>query len=130
MKTGLICILVSFFSLCAFSQEPAPYTGKVSAANTPLSGATVALLKNSDSSLVKLSLTNNEGRFEFTGIQAGNYLYLVTSVGYDSLYIKAVENEPAQIALVQSAQALNSVTVVSKRPLVEARLDKMIVNVD
>ena len=96
----------------------------------PVPGATVALLKQTDSTLVKLSVSNNEGAFEFPGITKSNYLLLITSVGFDSLYTVASENENMQIQLKAKTQALGSVTIVAKRPLVEARLDKMIVNVD
>ncbi|RYY31363.1 MAG: TonB-dependent receptor, partial [Chitinophagaceae bacterium] len=45
-------------------------------------------------------------------------------------YAEALENQITTLALTERAQALGQVTVVSRRPLVEARLDKMVVNVD
>src|SRR5918993_1875534 len=111
MKTAALTFLISVFGLCAFSQDPSPYKGRVTSANSPVPGATIALLKVADSSLVKLSLSGNDGHFEFTAIPNGSYLYLVTSVGFDSLYAKAVENEPAELQLKQSSHALTSVTV-------------------
>jgi outer membrane receptor protein involved in Fe transport len=130
MKRAAISILIICFHLIAFSQDPGVYKGHIISNTAPVPGATVALLKQKDSSLVKLSLSNNEGAFEFPGITKGNYLLLTTSVGFDSLYRIAIENENMEIRLTTSAKALGAVTIVAKRPLVEARLDKMIVNVD
>ncbi|RYY24949.1 MAG: TonB-dependent receptor, partial [Chitinophagaceae bacterium] len=130
MKKMALLISVICCQFVALSQEPGIYKGHIISKDLPVPGATVALLKQADSALVKLSVSNNEGAFEFTGITKANYLLLVTSVGFDSLYAVAAENENMQIKLNANAQALGSVTILAKRPLVEARLDKMIVNVD
>ena len=46
-----------------------------------LSGASVALKKLKDSSVVKLAVTNSSGKYEFPAMQAGNYFLNVTYVG-------------------------------------------------
>ncbi|HTE23499.1 carboxypeptidase-like regulatory domain-containing protein [Flavitalea sp.] len=130
MKRAAVLILIICFHLFAFSQDRGIYKGQITSNNVPVPGATVALLKQADSALVKLSVSNNEGVFEFPDIIKSNYLLLITSVGFDSLYTIASENVNIQIQLKAKAQALGSVTILAKRPLVEARLDKMIVNVD
>lgn len=123
-------MLLLFAALTAFSQEAGIYKGRIIAGNGPHSGATIALLKKADSALVKLSVSDKEGLFEFSGIARNEYLFLVTSVGYDSLLLVANEGVSNDIKLNANAQSLGSVTVVGKRPLVETRLDKTIVNVD
>lgn len=129
MKYFLIFVFV-LVKLSAFAQDAVIYKGRVTAENTGISGATIALLNSSDSSLVKLAVSNGDGLFEFAGIEPGKYLFLATNVGYDSAYAEALENQITTLALTARAQALGQVTVVSRRPLVEARLDKMVVNVD
>ncbi|MHA4844217.1 outer membrane beta-barrel protein [Flavitalea antarctica] len=130
MKKTAVSILFICFHLIVFCQNQSLYKGHINSDNVPVPGATVALLKQSDSALIKLSVSNNEGAFEFPGISTGNYLLLVTAVGFDSLYVVASENENMEIRLNRNPQALGAVTILAKRPLVEARLDKMIVNVD
>src|SRR4051812_12904408 len=51
-------------------------------AGIALGGATVSLVKASDSSTVKLAVTKSNGSYSFSGIKDGNYLVLVTFVGY------------------------------------------------
>src|SRR4029078_9287194 len=50
--------------------------------NKVLSAATVSLLKASDSSLVKIAVTDKTGLYEFISVKDGNYLLSITSVGY------------------------------------------------
>ncbi|HTF30797.1 MAG TPA: outer membrane beta-barrel family protein, partial [Flavitalea sp.] len=130
MKRSAFFLLLLFAALTAFSQETGIYKGRIMAGNSPHSGATIALLKKGDSALVKLSVSDNEGLFEIPGIIKNEYLLLVTSVGYDSVLLVAKEGISNDIKLNANAQSLGSVTVVAKRPLVETRLDKTIVNVD
>lgn len=125
--TAAVLILVA---LTASGQESGRYKGRVSGKDSLIPGATVALLKKADSVLIKLAVTNSAGMFEFPPVAAGEYLCLITSVGFDSVYVPALADVLMEITLKANAQALGAVTVMSKRPLVEARLDKMIVNVD
>ncbi len=129
MKNSLLFVLLlTSFSVAA--QEAVIYKGRVTDDKNGIPGATIALLKKTDSSLVKLAISNGNGLFEFVGVDAGDYMFLATFIGYDSSYSDAKENYDNVLTLVSRAQALGQVTVVSRRPLVEARLDKMVVNVD
>ncbi|RYY85890.1 MAG: TonB-dependent receptor [Chitinophagaceae bacterium] len=100
----------------------------------PLASATVSLLNAKDSSLAKLAITDNGGQYEFAGIKDGRYLISVTSVGFGRAYsapfnANGVMDVPA-IALQRGAQEMANVTVAVRKPLVEAKLDRMVVNVD
>lgn len=123
-----LAILLSAHGL--FAQDAVLYSGNVQANKTPLAAATVSLLKQSDSSLVKLAVTDKDGRYEFAGVQQGKYLYMATMVGYEKAYANAVAGQPVELALQPVSKAIDGVTVQSRRPLVEARMDKMVVNVD
>ena len=48
----------------------------------PLSGATVSLVKATDSSIIKLAVTKVNGSYSFSGIKEGNYKVLASFVGY------------------------------------------------
>ncbi|WP_162944967.1 outer membrane beta-barrel family protein [Flavisolibacter nicotianae] len=98
--------------------------------------ATVSLLKASDSALVKVALSEATGTFEFNGVKDGSYLLAVSNVGYAKATSKSFTLSQGQslelpaITLAASAASLSSVTVQARRPLVENKIDKMVVNVD
>lgn len=97
---------------------------------------TVSLLRAKDSSVAKLSVTDNEGRYSFAQIEAGSYLVSVSHIGFlpyisqpfafDGTKDVAV---PAA-SLVKNEGTLGGVTVVSKKPVVEVKADKTILNVE
>jgi iron complex outermembrane recepter protein len=97
--------------------------------------ATVTLLKAKDSSATKFIVSNKEGGYIFQQIKQGDYLILVTSVGYEknysAIFTHRSENQTIPtIRLARGKNNLGAVTVQASRPFIEMRLDKMIVNVD
>ena len=101
-----------------------------------LDKSTVSLLRVKDSSVVKFSATTDNGRFSFNSIQAGSYLVSATHIGYAPLYTKHFEvsgsgetNLP-DITMERVAASLKEVTITSKKPLVEVKADKTILNVE
>jgi iron complex outermembrane receptor protein len=96
---------------------------------------TVSLLKTKDSSLVKVSLSDQSGQYQFLNINDGNYFVAASSVGYSKKNSQAFEVNGTDIsvpsvALKQVPNNMNNVTVTAKKPFIETRLDKTIVNVD
>jgi iron complex outermembrane receptor protein len=99
--------------------------------------ATVSLLRIKDSVVVKFTATNKNGDFEFTDIPAGNYKTIVSSIGYKNANSNAFEVSSSQaeitvntITLNEAAKGMTGVTVVTKRPFIETKLDKTVVNVE
>src|SRR6187200_3293701 len=123
----LICIL---FFVLVFSQNK---IGKISGVITdesqkPLQSVSVSLLGAKDSVLVKIAVTDKEGKYEFENINDGKFLLSVSSVGFkkaisSSIEISAghssVKAEP--IKLVADAKGMDAVTVVAKKPFIETR---------
>ncbi|HEV8284015.1 MAG TPA: TonB-dependent receptor [Chitinophagaceae bacterium] len=101
-----------------------------------LSGSTISLLNAKDSSVVKLAVTNSDGRFSFAGIKSGGYLVSASHVGYKAGYSVHFECSGAGETTVPSLQLnklsneLKEVTVNSKRPMVEVKADKTVLNVE
>ncbi|HEX6426817.1 MAG TPA: TonB-dependent receptor [Niastella sp.] len=112
--------------------------GKVSATNQPaLSAATITLLKAKDSSLVKVSVSDQDGRYSFDNPPQGRYLVVVSAVGYDKQYSSPFTISPdsaikelTTIVLSPRSNNLKAVTVSARKPLVEQKIDRMVVNVD
>lgn len=117
-----------------------PHSGKVNGLvitqQKAIEAANVSLLKAKDSSLVKAAITNKLGEFEIASIKEGNYLIAVQAVGYQKFYSNhfTINEQNTQLTVkanMQSVSAeLGGVTVVSKKPFIEQKLDKMVINVD
>ena len=102
-----------------------------------IDAATVSLLSGKDSSLIKAAVTDKQGNFTFENIKDGNYLVSASSIGHKTAYSKSFSLSPDQSAislevlqLIPLNKDLKDVTVTSKKPFIERRLDKTVVNVD
>lgn len=94
---------------------------------------TVSLLRAKDSSVVKLAVTDNTGKFTFENTP-GKYLVGVSHVGYlpqkSAIFDLSTDQILSDLTLIKSEGAMQGVTVSSKKPMVEVKADKMIVNVE
>jgi hypothetical protein len=101
-----------------------------------LEKSTVSLLRAKDSSVVKLAITGNDGRFSIDATAPGKYLLNTTHVGYAPTYSAAFDLSGAgdmsvpDISMAKAGVDLKAVTVTSQKPVVEVRADKMILNVE
>src|SRR5689334_22296530 len=70
--------------LCVAMSQAQNVTGSVKdEQGKNLSGASVALKKSKDSSVVKLAVTNTSGQYSFAGVPSGQYFINVSFVGHD-----------------------------------------------
>ncbi len=126
-----------FFCLPLFSMAQTKIVGLVmNEKMQPLTGANVLLLKASDSSLVKGSGTGKDGSFSFENVKAGNYMVLATNVGFSNVYLPAIGIANAQphmdlkiIQLTEEVVELREVSVQTRRPLLEQKIDRLVINV-
>ena len=102
-----------------------------------IDAASISLLKAKDSSLVKAAVTDKDGNFTFENIKDGSYLVLGTSVGhvkvYSNTFTISAANSSANVGVLQLVpfeKAMKEVSVTAKKPLIERKLDRTIVNVD
>ena len=111
-------------------------SGTVSGSQKPVEAATVSLLKATDSSVVKFAVTSKAGQFEIERIKDGSYLISIQAIGYKKYYSEAfsILSNSTQtfntIDLSIAANKLQDVTVAAKKPLIEQKIDRTIVNVD
>lgn len=113
-------------------------TGKVVDGSSKIvEAATIALVRASDSAVVKIGSANKDGHFSFDGILPGRYFVSVSAVGHQKGFTETVEiTGPGvelslkTIELVPETKSLAGVTVVAKKPLIEQKLDRMVVNVE
>lgn len=103
-----------------------------------IEAVTVALLKSSDSALVKTALTDKSGMAELENINTGTYMVKLTAVGYEAQYSPqftvaagdAVTTVPAITMTTKAATQLQGVTVTAKKPFIQKLSDRLVVNVD
>lgn len=100
----------------------------------PVRSATLLLLKQADSSLVKSTLSDNEGNFQFADLRSGKYILQIAIVSHKRILVKTelVDKDVnlGTIALVPEATTLKEVKVTATKPFLEQKPDKLIVNVE
>jgi len=133
MQKFTLVLLCSLFTIIANAQK---INGSVKDENGKAKkGVTVSLLRSKDSSVVKYAPTNENGGFQFANVAAGEYRVSTSHVGYSPVFSSAVTvgNDDVsipEIKLSKQPAAMEAVTVTSKKPIVEVKADKMIVNVE
>ncbi|MCH5717316.1 outer membrane beta-barrel family protein [Niabella hibiscisoli] len=111
-------------------------TGKITDADTrPMPNVSVSLLKAADSTLVKMNLTDKDGKYQFEKAEEGKYLVMATNVGYVPMYSPLInlntgKDTKQDIVLEKASTQMAGVVVTAKRPMVEVKAGKTIVNVD
>jgi len=103
----------------------------------PMDYATVSLLKAQDSTVVKGTLSTENGAYKFDHIAAGTYIIKASVVGYQKTasgaFTVAAGTEgitvPA-IKLLPASHALNTVTITASKPLIEHKVDRTVMNVE
>ena len=101
-----------------------------------IDAATVSLFEAKDSSLFKIGLTTKTGNFIFEHVPFGKYYILATSTGHLKTYSPVVEvNSNVMVAagtlqLTSDIKTLKEVTIAAKRPFIERKIDRTIINVD
>ncbi|HUR10840.1 MAG TPA: outer membrane beta-barrel protein [Flavitalea sp.] len=104
---------------------------------TPLENATVALLKSSDSSLVKFAVAEKSGEILFENIPTGGYFIKISMVNYvlfTSNRFEVSEEKPSidllAIRLQKASGNLKEVVVTGRKPFIQKLSDRIVVNVD
>ncbi len=134
----LVLILIVFNSTIYAQSKTNQIKGEV--LDTQLQGigsATISLLRSKDSSLVKITLSDKSGKYLFEVNRTGRYLLSFTAVGFGKAYSETFELSDANpeislsaMKLPTQAKNLKEVSVVASRPLVEQKVDRMVINVE
>ena len=102
-----------------------------------IESSTIILLRVKDSSVVKMSVADKNGKFVFENIPAGSYLVSVTAVGHQKGYSELFEISAEKnsillktIELIPQTKSMGGVEVTARKPLIEQKIDRTIVNVD
>lgn len=134
VRSLLIFIYVSAYISPAFAQNTYSLRGTiVDNTRQGAPGVNVQLFTG-DSSLVKVEVSNAEGRFLFENLPAGEYRIVTSYIGfqpYRSAALQLNRNlDLGTITLAEGSTMLKEVAVVSSKPLIEQQFDKMVLNVE
>ncbi len=133
MKKFLIVITFQIVGMAALKAQQIKGIVKDQQGNA-ISNATVSLLKEADSSVVKLEISK-DGIFGFNQVPNGHLLISISYVGYQTFYSAPfvyrgeVVILPA-IKLSSSTASLKTVTVSARKKMVDVKADKTILNVE
>jgi len=129
----LVLILIALFSSSATAQHIVGVV--VDQEGRPVLGASVSLRSATDSTLTKLEVTDHLGKYRFSNIPDGKYFVTVTEIGMDTAISEVfqVKNKSAvvqKITLAKHLTEIGRVVVESRKPLIEVKSDKTILNVE
>jgi hypothetical protein len=142
MKLRIVYLLLlsTFIALKGNAQNSGgKITGSVyDLRHNPLPGATVILHNLKDTAAKQTHIAGKNGAFIFDQLPIGVYSIAITHVGFttyidDHLNImdtNTVINLPLIVLQPAASQRLNDVVITAKKPLIEQKIDRTIVNVD
>ncbi|MCU0387133.1 MAG: TonB-dependent receptor [Chitinophagaceae bacterium] len=139
--TGTLLLIVAFtLKSWVVSSQPSGsgIAGRITdVSQKAVAFATVSLLKASDSTWLRSSLSDSLGSFAFEAVPKGTYLLKVSAVGYKEHFSDPISIETSTNIIMADIKGLSfkgdelaNVTIVGRRPPVEVHADKTVVNVE
>ncbi len=123
--------LFALMCIFSFGAKAQRISGTIQDANdqTPVSNATIKILKPDSSATGFSTVTDSKGQFIINDIPAGSYVLSVTSVGYKSVK-RTVEVQSGNVAVgniafSKSAETLSTVVVSGAPPAVRVKNDTL-----
>lgn len=135
MKRYFYLLLLNFL-IASFAYAQVKVTGNVRVENNvPLASATAYLMKAKTTVILKAVVTDENGEYQFSDIQAGSYYVDVKMVGYTAnksnvFDINKSDYKIPTILLNTDTRKLQEVAVEGKRPMVESKPGKLVLNVE
>jgi len=140
---GSLVLLTSLFLLLTFycplilAQTNGKISGKVIANNgNPLPYASITLHKQ-DGQILKNTLSDTLGLFNFNQVAHGSYYIKITAMGFKAYQSKNVnllsDNNHLNLgtlSLTEDFKILNAVTIKSQKKLIEQDIDKIVINIE
>ena len=134
----LLLLVLCFSSLNSFAQKAeGNISGLVISNGEPKELASVSLIGGSDTSVLKMGVTDKSGQFQLISVPFGTYRIVISAVGFQNTISRSFELSATQanytiekVDLKPAPKALQNVTVSTKKQMIEQTLDKTIINVD
>jgi hypothetical protein len=142
LTTGILACIISLFTLSSANAQTNTGAGKFSGKvldekHINQSYVSVSLLAAKDSTLIKGSITDDNGSYLFERLPEGKYLVAFNMIGYNRVFKGPYVIDAAHkaynidnVELVPASKQLNSVNIVARKPLIERQIDKTVLNVE
>ncbi len=133
-----LCIMLFHFTISTAQIGQSKISGSVSdGLGNALSEVNIGLMRQKDSSVVKMVVSGENGEFIINNISYDTYLLVCRFIGYNN-YISipfSIDSHHNSIVLplivlVSKDVHLSEVTVSARKPFVQHKIDRTIVNVD
>lgn len=106
--------------------------------NEPVENASASLLRATDSSLYKSSISDRSGIAEFNYIKSGKYIIRITAINFADKFIPGIDISETtgsitlpDISMQHADQTqLKEVTVTARKPFIQKLSDRLVVNVE
>src|SRR5579872_3462146 len=134
ISTALPIILLSLLAFTAGAQQLSGII--LDEGQKPLASASVDIRRATDSSVIKYTVSDGQGKYLFNSIAPGNYFLHVTHLGYAvqrsaSFTVRGNDGLSIPPLLMNKASGdLATVTVNSHKPVIEVKADRTILNVE
>ncbi|TYB79891.1 TonB-dependent receptor [Bizionia myxarmorum] len=101
--------------------------------NQPVAYANIVLLSVSDSTAVRGTTSLDSGFFKITNVSNEKYIVQISFVGFKDVLLPIhVENSDLvleTITIEESAEALNEISLIAKKPTLKKEVDRLVFNV-
>lgn len=105
--------------------------------NSPLADVVVTLLNAKQQTVFRTTFTDETGHFEFLNLPQDSFQLAITHIGFKNYVSEILQigsdsllSKPLTISLQADNKTLEEVTVTTKVPFVERKLDRTIINPD
>ena len=100
-----------------------------------IEGATITVLNAADSTVVKYGVSDKEGYFELTNLNNGVLTVKVSCIGYNSQLLNNIKFNGSSVKLTdvilnKQLKELKEVTITSRTPVLERKVDRWIFNLN
>lgn len=134
MKSKLTLLFLFIFTSC-YTQGSTIFGSVVNDNEEPVIYANLALFASSDSTLVKVQTSDDNGYFKFQNIPIGTYYMNITYVGLNDFnrtdinVTNGSENDLGTLTMTSSSVELETAIVTAQRAMVEVKPDRTVFNV-
>jgi iron complex outermembrane recepter protein len=134
MRTLYLLLSFLLFSAALSAQKLSGSVTNVE--GVPLGNASVSLQRAKDSSVQKLTVTTDSGRFSFSIKSGEKYFITASFIGYKTVHsaviqsVNAADVNEVNLVLRKVKTDLKEITVTATKPMLEVKADKMVMNVE
>ncbi len=130
-----LLILAAFFmGVNAYAQDYTVTGNIVDTNNAAVAYSNVLLLNVQDSTLVKGTVTEENGRYSIESLVKGTYLLIASFVGFADGYSEPFDLqgdlEMPAIVLNEDLESLDEINISFRKPTIDKKIDRLVFNVE